>query len=437
MIKFLQLLMIDRPILSFLFANLNSSFLVLLIFVFMDCLFAYLGYFFHARCIGEIFSSVYLIGLNLLYLHVRIFFLIIYTNILLREKQNNFIYKFILLLKNSNLFKMKFFIFLIFIEFLFANMFKFWYMFCAFAHCAAIIFPILILGYFLIRKPCEKVIQLLMRTNILKNVYFDFNNNFDKRIQDIFSILCAIIMVLCFFESMFLNEFILDISEFILYFIFCSLSLSYLVLFLYWGLRDKCLKNIEIVKQKQIFEKVSSYINKQKTVIYRLFDKYQLPIFILTNVLCSGYIFMYLIAKFYNNEIVDIPNTSLFEENENIIDLLFLNYLYQLIRYILIFKVFDIYSKMERGLVVDFIKKLKTSSKCRKVTSIVLFVIDTLFILFLSRGTSCNHCFIYWIMSYFFGLMSMYFVMFYYWHLENKHKDVLSEVEVKEDTGVV
>ena len=92
---------------------------------------------------------------------------------------------------------------------------------------------------------------------------------------------------------------------------------------------------------------------------------------------------------------------------------------------------------MESGLIVDFIKKLKTSSKCRKVTSIVLFVIDTLFILLLSRGTSCNHCCIYWIMSYFFGLMSMYFVMFYYWHLENKHKDVLAEVEVKEDTGVL
>ena len=116
-------------------------------------------------------------------------------------------------------------------------------------------------------------------------------------------------------------------------------------------------------------------------------------------------------------------------ENENISDLYIFNYLYQLIRYILIFEVFDIYSKMESGLIVDFIKKLKTSSKCRKVTSIVLFVIDTLFILLLSRGTSCNHCFIYWIMSYFFGLMSMYFVMFYYWHLENKHKDVLAEVE--------
>ena len=83
-------------------------------------------------------------------------------------------------------------------------------------------------------------------------------------------------------------------------------SLLLLVLFLYWGLRDKCLKNIEIVKQKQIFEKVSSYINKQKTVIYRLVDKYQLPIFVLTNVLCSGYIFMYLIAKIYNIESKEI-----------------------------------------------------------------------------------------------------------------------------------
>ena len=424
MIKFLQLLTIDRPILSFLFANLNSSFLVLLMFVFMDCIFAYLGYFFHARCIGEIFSSVYLIGLNLLYLHVRIFFLIFYTNILLRGKQNNFIYKFVLLLKKSDIFKVKFCILLFLLEYIFANLCTFWVVFCAFAHCAVIIPPILILGYFLIRKPCEKVIQLLMRTNILKNVYFDFNNNFDKRIQDIFSILCAIVMVLCFFESMFLNEFILDISEFILYFIFCSLSLSYFVLFLYWILKDKNEEFWEYIKAKQIYKKVSSFVNKQKTVFYRLIDKYQLPVFILTNVLCSSYIFMYLIAKIYNNEIVDIPNASLFEENENIIDLLFLNYLYQLIRYILIFKVFDIYSKMESGLIVDFIKKLKTSLKCRKVTSIVLFAIDTIFILYLSKGTSSNVIEIYWIMSYFFGLMSMYFVMFYYWHLENKHKDV-------------
>ena len=80
-----------------------------------------------------------------------------------------------------------------------------------------------------------------------------------------------------------------------------------------------------------------------------------------------------------------------------------------------------------------FIYHIKNYKRMLAYSSIendlVLFVIDTLFILLLSRGTSCNHCYIYWIMSYFFGLMSMYVVMFYYWHLENKHKDVLAEVE--------
>ena len=130
-----------------------------------------------------------------------------------------------------------------------------------------------------------------------------------------------------------------------------------------------------------------------------------------------------LLAKIYNSK-YNLVIAPFWSGRDNIIEVLFLNYIYQIIRYILIFKVFDIFSKMESGQVVDFIKKLKTSSKCRKVTSIVLFSIDTFFILLLSRGTSCNHCCIYWIMSYFFGLMSMYFVMFYYWHLENKHKDV-------------
>ena len=345
MIKFLQLLIIDRPILSFLFANACSCFFVLIPVLFIELMFAYMGSFFHAIYITLGMSLLIGMLINFSFLVLRIFILIFYYEIVSKNKNFEQDNKILFKLKNDNIFKCQFLMILLLLEFI-----------------------------------CCKCVPLPV-----------------------------------------------DISIFGLFFLMFSLSLSYLVLFLYWGLRDKCLKNIEIVKQKQIFEKVSSYINKQKTVIYRLFDKYQLPIFVLTNVLCSGYIFMYLIAKIYNIEYANYD--PFFNGMDCIFNLLVYNYAYQLIRYILIFKVFDIYSKMESGLIVDFIKKLKTSSKCRNVTSIVLFAIDTLFILLLSRGTSCNHCYIYWIMSYFFGLMSMYFVMFYYWHLENKHKDVLAEVE--------
>ena len=353
MIRFLRLLTIDRPILSFLFANVFSCFFVLIPLLLIELMFVYTGYFLGAYFVNKASIFYTCLFMNLFLFPLRIFILIFYYEILSKNKKFEQDNKILFKLKNDNIFKCQFLMIFLLLEFI-----------------------------------CCKCVPLSV-----------------------------------------------DISIFGLFFLMFSLSLSYLVLFLYWGLRDKCLKNIEIVKQKQIFEKVSSYINKQKTVIYRLFDKYQLPIFVLTNVLCSGYIFMYLIAKIYNIEYANYD--PFFNGMDCIFNLLVYNYAYQIIRYILIFKVFDIYSKMESGQVVDFIKKLKTSSKCRKVTSIVLFSIDTFFILLLSRGTSCNHCFIYWIMSYFFGLMSMYFVMFYYWYLENKHKDVLAEVEVKEDTGVL
>ena len=349
MIKFLQLLTIDRPILSFLFANACSCCLVLIPVLFIELMFAYMGSFFHAIYITLGMSLIVCMLINISFLVLRIFILIFYYEIVSKNKNFEQDNKILFKLKNDNIFKCKFLMILLLLEFIF----------------------------------CKCI----------------------------------------------------NISDFCLYFISSSLLLSYLVLFLYWGLRDKCLKIIEIIKLKQIFEKVLNIVNKQKQVVYRLFDKYQLPIFILTNVLCNSYIFIYLIAKLYNYDYVN--DVDLSNGAYPMLDLQAFNYAYQIIRCILIFIVFDIYSKMESGLIVDFIKKLKTSLKCRKVTSIVLFVIDTLFILLLSRGISCNHCFIYWIMSYFFGLMSMYFVMFYYWHLEDKHKDVLAEVEVKEDTGVL
>ena len=342
MIKFLQLLTIDRPILSFLFANACSSILLLIILFIFDFLVICISYFFSAYTVSML--NLDIISLLLIFLEFRFFLLISYSELVLKFKQDNWSYKFLLSLKKNVKFKT---IFLLFLFFIFSI-----FMFC-----------------------------------------FRLNEEYIKE-----------------------------------YFILGSLLLSYIVLFLYWTIRDKFVKFIEVVKRKQIFENVSSFVSKSKQVVYSLFNKYQVFLFFLINVLCSSFIFIYLISKFYNYEYNFCATTSRLKD-DYLADLLFLNYLYQLIRYILIFKVFDIYSKMESGLIVDFIKKLKTSSKCRKVTSIVLFSIDTLFILFLSRGTSCNHCYIYWIMSYFFGLMSMYVVMFYYWHLENKHKDVLAEVE--------
>ena len=107
-------------------------------------------------------------------------------------------------------------------------------------------------------------------------------------------------------------------------------------------------------KLKQIFEKVLNIVNKQKQVVYRLFDKYQLPIFVLTNVLCNSYIFIYLIAKLYNYDYVN--DVDLSNGAYPMLDLQAFNYAYQIIRCILIFIVFDIYSKLESGLIVDFIK---------------------------------------------------------------------------------
>ena len=432
MIKFLQLLTIDRPILSFLFANACSCFLLFLVLSFFDFMFAYISYFFYANTVTGFFQND---GMNFIIIvccFIKSIFLICYNEIIFKTRQNNFIYKFILLLKKSNIFKIKIFMLLIMGEFLYTCMSSIWHICIAFSHIFFFIFVLFIVIDILLVRFYNKFIQ--KNNTIVNKIHLYVNNNFDKLMQNVWWILFIILILLYMF---FYIKKIFYKQDFYLYFYLGSLSLSYLVLFLYWAIKDKFVKIIEIVKRKQIFEHLSSFINKQKKVVYSLLDKYQVPIFILTNVLCSSYIFIYLIAKFYNNEIVDISNASLLNENENISDLYIFNYLYQLIRYILIFEVFDIYSKMESGLIVDFIKKLKTSSKCRKVTSIVLFSIDTLFILFLSRGTSCNHCCIYWIMSYFFGLMSMYFVMFYYWHLEDKHKDVLAEVEVKEDTGVV
>ena len=355
MIKFLQLLTIDRPILSFLFANACSCFLGMLILFIIDRVYIYINYFFYVKGVCD-YDPIFVIFFEFIRLVFRVFVLIFYSEIILKNYQNNWIYKFILNLKKYNILKFALLLFLFF----------------------------------------------------------------------------------CFYFLMFVFQ--VDLFFKIKYIHYCSLLLSYIILFVYWFFRDIYLKLIRIIRYNRISANIICFISNLKQRIVVFLNKYQNIVFVLTNLLCISYVFIYLLAQFYNfnYNYEDNYSETFFRLKDNyLVNVLIFNYAYQIIRYILIFKVFDIYSKMESGQVVDFIKKLKTSSKCRKVTSIVLFVIDTLFILLLSRGTSCNHCCIYWIMSYFFGLMSMYFVMFYYWHLENKHKDVLAEVEVKEGTGVL
>ena len=415
MIKFLQLLTIDRPVLSFLFANACSSILLLVILSFFNMLISYINYYFYAFDVGAYFYGAGITMFGIIILLFRSFFLIVYCEVLLKNKQNNYFYKLFLSLKSNNIFKIELFFMLLFFEFIFFMLFQFVYDnmlndgFYSFSFLFIFIFAILLVNNFLKNK----------NLNVLKFIY----------------LLLFFALLYWFVHLLFLYKRDIDYIL-IVNFPICSLALSYLMLIVFWFIKDMLMKLLEIIRRIDLLNKIFYLIEKIKDYFYYFLNRNQIIVFILSNILCCSYVCIYLIAKIYNSK-YNLVIAPFWSGRDNIIEVLFLNYIYQIIRYILIFKVFDIFSKMESGQVVDFIKKLKTSSKCRKVTSIVLFSIDTLFILLLSRGTSCNHCFIYWIMSYFFGLMSMYFVMFYYWHLENKHKDVLAEVDVKEDTGVV
>lgn len=436
MIKFLQLLTIDRPILSFLFANACSSILLLVVLSFFDFMFVYVSYFFQAESVMGFFQNQGTCYLILVSLFFKSIFLICYSEIVLKEKQNNICYKFMSLLKNNNIFRLKFLYFIFFIEFIFLIVsYKLYFIFLT--HSFFFVLPLFIfidslfknlykkeqfssVFYKIIDKVCIIIDKIIIKTVKLGIKYKKF----------------LFISILIFF-ILFFNSITYMMSYVLIFlYLFISLFFSYILLFIYWFFKGVFKDFFVKIKKQKCYCFLLKCTNKIHSICLNFMNKYQTFVFIVVNLLCSSYMFMYLISINYNYE---FNNDILYflPQNGYLLDLYIYNYAYQLIRYILIFKVFDIYSKLESGLVVDFIKKLKTSSKCRKVTSIVLFVIDTFFILLLSRGTSCNHCFIYWIMSYFFGLMSMYFVMFYYWHLENKHKDVLAEVEVKEDTGVV
>ena len=439
MIKFLQLLTIDRPILSFLFANACSSILLLVVLSFFDFMFVYVSCFLKAITVNGFVSEIGHLILFAFAIFFKCIFLICYSEIVLKEKQNNICYKFISLLKNNNIFRLKFLYFIFFIEMIFFLIFFNFYL-CLFlyAHCFFFVLPLFIfidllfknlyknnrvssIFYKIIDKLCIIIDKIIIKSVKLGVKYKKF-----------LFILILILFLLLFNSIMYMTSYI-----FIFLYLLFSLFFSYLLLFIYWNFRDVLKDFFVKIKKQKGYCFLLKCTNKIYNICFNFINKYQVFAFLLINLLCSSYVFMYFTAMYYDFMCTDILKTILLEENDYLVGLISLNYLYQLIRYILIFKVFDIYSKLESGLIVDFIKKLKTSSKCRNVTSIVLFAIDTFFILLLSRGTSCNHTCIYWIMSYFFGLMSMYFVMFYYWHLENKHKDVLAEVEVKEDTGVL
>ena len=89
MIKFLQLLTIDRPILSFLFAKACSSILLLVVLSFFDFMFVYVSCFLKAITVNGFVSEIGHLILFAFAIFFKCIFLICYSEIVLKEKQNN------------------------------------------------------------------------------------------------------------------------------------------------------------------------------------------------------------------------------------------------------------------------------------------------------------------------------------------------------------
>ena len=78
MIKFLQLLTIDRPVLSFLFANACSCFLGMLILFIIDRVYIYINYFFYVKGVCD-YDPIFVIFFEFIRLVFRVFVLIFYS----------------------------------------------------------------------------------------------------------------------------------------------------------------------------------------------------------------------------------------------------------------------------------------------------------------------------------------------------------------------
>ena len=217
------------------------------------------------------------------------------------------------------------------------------------------------------------------------------------------------------------------------YFLITSLTTSYLVLFLIWFIQDCynqsncCIKRYFSIFKEKFVEKCLIF---KKFVLAFIRKKPKLT-FVSLNLLCNGCIYIILLAlgcfPFYvcgNGNIITIIT-------------LLIAFLLFMLRYTLIINVYDFYLKEKIPCVSDFILRIKNNVKAKIMLLVVIILLDFIcYLIFKNRLEDIN---LYQIFLFilFYGLSVPYLLLYYYWHLENKHKDVLAEVEVKEDTGVV
>ena len=222
------------------------------------------------------------------------------------------------------------------------------------------------------------------------------------------------------------------------YFLITSLTTSYLVLFLIWFIQDCynqnncCIKRYFFILKEKFVEKCLIF---RKFVLAFIRKKPKLT-FVSLNLLCNGCIYIILLVigcfPFY-----DYSNTSTILGNIIIIITLLIAFLLFMLRYTLIINVYDFYLKEKIPCVSDFILKIKNNVKAKIMLFVVIILLDFIcYLIFKNRLEDIN---LYQIFLFvlFYGLSVPYLLLYYYWHLENKHKDVLAEVEVKKDTGVV
>ena len=222
------------------------------------------------------------------------------------------------------------------------------------------------------------------------------------------------------------------------YFLITSLTTSYLVLFLIWFIQDWynqnncCIKRYFSILKEKFVEKCLIF---RKFVLVFIRKKSKLT-FVSLNLLCNGCIYIILLVvgcfPFY-----DYSNTSTILGNIIIIITLLIAFLLFMLRYTLIINVYDFYLKEKIPCVSDFILRIKNNVKAKIMLFVVIILLDFIcYLIFKNRLEDIN---LYQIFLFilFYGLSVSYLLLYYYWHLENKHKDVLAEVEVKKDTGVV
>ena len=211
------------------------------------------------------------------------------------------------------------------------------------------------------------------------------------------------------------------------HFLITSLTTSYLVLFLIWFIQDLynqnncCIKRYFSIIKEKFVEKCLIF---KKFVLAFISKKPKLT-FVSLNLLCNGCIYIILLAlgcfPFYvygNGNIITIIT-------------LLIAFLLFMLRYTLIINVYDFYLKEKIPCISDFILKIKNNVKAKIMFFVIIILLDFMcYLMFKNRFEDIN---LHQIFSFFlfYGLSVPYLLLYYYWHLENKYKDVLSGVEVK------